>query len=223
MTIYDDYESKKMLESINRSNFQKKYMQNFNLEKNKEVLYEKSRGNVKIEKRKKKKLPCVIIILMVAGITATVSSHIINLKNDIGASIYAISNDTTVDDHTFKTNDGFDYDNKSIAASVLASDNQENLDIKLYNLYLDYNYQVIEQMNEVFAHMHTIISNNPDAFTTEQKKVCFYPDFQSYLSARGFSDLEDYKKKMNEIINIYNNYQNIDEKLTEEFNNIGGR
>lgn len=223
MEIYNDEASKKMIHDINRQNYLKKNMLNANLDENRYKAFEKSKGNSKITNKTKSKIPRYIIVLIIAGITAALSPKITDLKNDIDAAMYASSYDNTVGNNTYKVDKGYAYNISNIATDVLFSDSDEYLDIKIYNLYLDFDYHVIEQMDKVFGFMYSIIANNPDAFTEKQKTACFYPDFQSYLTARGFTDLDDYKRKMNEIIVLYKDYNNQKDTLAEKISNIGGR
>lgn len=118
------------------------------------------------------------------------------------------------------------YDIEKVAEDVLKSNEEYDIDTRIYGAYANMNeYDRLTHMDQLFHSIQNIVSRNPNEFDEDVLKISEYPTFSSYLDAKGMT-LEEYISFMKQVILAYGNYNKDSEEiqsLLDELNGSGTR
>lgn len=161
------------------------------------------------EKNRSIKAKCSAIILALAltiglGVKLGNKFENENVKNEAAYELGYIVNDNT---HSTGYNGEYFYSHEAIATDILNYAGNRDMDSVIFTCYTNINYHVVEQMDIIFRIMKNYIDAEPEKYSDDVKKACYYSSFNEYLESHNFKDIDDYKKTMMQIMVAYKESQ----------------
>lgn len=191
----------------------------------------KKQHRQKQEERRKKKSFETNIKRLIAGVVATFAIvgtvRLINAKKDAVGQITA--KDLIPDfGITYVTSTGtsnyYYYENYKLAEFILdkCQNPENNIHLYLYSAYLNYDWNIMQQMDALMNNMRIIIENHPEReYPQEVIEVCSRPSFDSYLKVQNFESREDYENKMTELLYSFSEFVENENKYNSALENLG--
>lgn len=187
-----------------------KYLINESTKLRKDKYLKKEKPKTVVDARKLAVATIAIIstITLALGVRAGVNK-IQEIRNDIKAENFAkrVVNNETIAFNILSNGEHYTfYDTASIAQKIINYAGSYDLDAYIYCYYINFDYNVLNQMNALFADMHSLIERKlslGEAVNSNVLSSCNFSNFQDYLKAKGFKSVDDYKVAMDRLLCAY--------------------
>lgn len=210
--IYSDKDNKDIEKLVESSRFQH-YLEEYDRiykesSKKRKTVYQKQvRAKSPLDYYKISKLMVKVTVLTLVASLAVKAGA--NIYYDNTAQKYAQKMVNAEDSHlTLALDSGFIdiYDPAIIAANIVNYNGPRDIDAIIYAYFVEIKYNVEEIMDRAFDQMQKLINEkqqNNIFIADDILSSCNYPDFSSYLKAKGFKDTIDYKHRMDRLLTAY--------------------
>ncbi len=197
---------------VNNENFQK-YLEEY--DKSLKSSTTPRQTVYKTKKREKKsidlyRLSKLSVRVSLFAIVATVSINFgVNTYYDVKADDVAKKMVNIDNAYSFKYNGQsyiHMYDSIEIAHKILDYEGNKSIDAIIYSYFVNIEFNVEEVMNDVFKEMQSIIAYNTSnniPISVEKMNSCNYSSLKDYITAKGFKDYDEYRKKMDRLLVAY--------------------